>query len=96
LGDDELDPEFPDRYTTIIEVDSRGQTYKQLVRYAKGCPENPMTESELQEKYRKLAGSVIENNRVNELLEAVKTSATASPIDHLVNLLQINDQDESE
>jgi 2-methylcitrate dehydratase PrpD len=85
LGDDELDPEFPDRYTTIIEVDSRGQTYKQLVRYAKGCPENPLTKSELQEKFQKLAGSVIET-KVNELVEAVNSCVSASSIDHLVDL----------
>lgn len=95
LGDDELDHEFPDRYTTIVEVDTRGQTIKQMVRYAKGCPENPLTEDELQAKFRKLSGSVRENKKVEELLEVIKTCASAPSIDGLVNLLQINDQDES-
>ena len=88
LGDGELDHEFPDRYTTIIEVDSRGTTFSRLVRFAKGCPEDPLTPSELEIKFRKLAGTVADESRVDGLIDAVRQCAAHPYIDPLVALLQ--------
>ena len=89
LGDDELDREFPDRYTTHIEVDSRGHTFSQLVRYAKGCPENPLTIDELEAKFRRLAGTVIENEEVETVLHEIRTLSDNPTVEHLAAHLQI-------
>jgi 2-methylcitrate dehydratase PrpD len=88
LGDDDLDPEFPERYTTIIEVDARGTTYSRRVVYAKGCPENPLSGAEIEHKFRSLAGKVLDDARIGEVIETVSGIAAAPTIDPLIALLQ--------
>jgi 2-methylcitrate dehydratase PrpD len=88
LGDDDLDPEFPERYTTILEVDARGTTFRRRVSYAKGCPENPLTEAELEAKFRSLAKTVIDNQRTQHIVETVHGIASAPSITPLIELLQ--------
>jgi 2-methylcitrate dehydratase PrpD len=87
LGDDRLDSEFPERYTTIIEVDSGGSTLDRRVPYAKGCPENPLALDELEAKFRWLAGTVVDEQRVEAIVGAVRDIAQAPSLDHLADLL---------
>ena len=52
VGDESIDPLFPDRYTTILEVTTTdGRHFSERVDFARGCPENPMTHEELETKY---------------------------------------------
>jgi 2-methylcitrate dehydratase PrpD len=88
LGDDELDSEFPARYTTIIEVDSGGSTFSRRIPYARGCPENPLTVEELEAKFRWLAGGVVDDERVQHIIEAVHDVASSSSVGQLAALLQ--------
>jgi len=70
-------------------VDSRGHTFSQLVRYAKGCPENPLTIDELEAKFRRLAGTVIENEEVETVLHEIRTLSDNPTVEHLAAHLQI-------
>jgi 2-methylcitrate dehydratase PrpD len=88
LGDDDLDAEFPARYTTILEVDSEGSTFRRRVPYAKGCPENPLTAEEVEAKFRNLAGTVTEAERVEAMIEMVRRIASAPSIGPLMALLR--------
>jgi 2-methylcitrate dehydratase PrpD len=88
LADDDLDSEFPERYTSIIEVESNGSTFRRRIVYAKGCPENPLTPAEVESKFRALAGSVMDDQRVAGVIEAVRNIASAPSIDHLAALLR--------
>jgi 2-methylcitrate dehydratase PrpD len=88
LGDDDLDPEFPERYTTVLEVDARGTTYRRRVAYAKGCPENPLTEAEIEHKFKSLARDVLDDGCIEDIIEAVRGIASAPRIDALIGLLQ--------
>jgi 2-methylcitrate dehydratase PrpD len=88
LGDDGLDPEFPDRYTTIVEVDASGATFRRRVPYAKGCPENPLTPQELEAKFRWLAGTVLDDGQVDGIIKAVDALASAPSVAGLMAHLQ--------
>ena len=88
LADDGLDPEFPARYTTIIEVDCHGRTLSKRVPYAKGCPENPLAPAELESKFRTLASSVADQGSVNAIVDVVQGIAEAPSVAPLVALLQ--------
>jgi 2-methylcitrate dehydratase PrpD len=88
LGDDELDPEFPARYTTVLEVDARGKTYRRRVAYAKGCPENPLTTAEIERKFKSLARDVIDDGHLGDIIETVSRLASAPTIGPLIGLLQ--------
>jgi 2-methylcitrate dehydratase PrpD len=88
FGDDELDVEFPARYTTIIEVDSGGTTFERRVTYAKGCPENPLTAEELEAKFRWLVSTVADEERGQHLIDTVQTIASSPSVGGLAALLQ--------
>jgi 2-methylcitrate dehydratase PrpD len=88
FADDDLDPEFPDHYTSIVEVDSRDRTYTRRVTYAKGCPENPLSPAAVESKFRWLAGSVTDHARVDQIMETVANIRTAGTVDDLIALLQ--------
>lgn len=88
LADDDLNPEFPERYTTLVEVDARGQTFTRKVTYAKGCPENPLTPTELEAKFRMLASSVVSAERVEGIIQTVRGVASAPLVESLTALLR--------
>ncbi len=92
LADDELDAEFPERYTTIMEVDARGATFQRRVAYAKGCPENPLSPGEMETKFRTLARSVVDGHRVDRLLDEIHAIASASSVQPLMRWLSHTDQ----
>lgn len=91
-GDDGLDPEFPERYTSIMEVDARGQTFSKRVVYAKGCAENPLTVRELEAKFRALAGSVASPQAVERLLDAIRSIAAAPTVAGIIAALPITSE----
>ena len=89
LADDDLDPEFPARYTSIIEVDARSNALSRKVVFAKGCPENPLEDAEVEAKFCGLTASVIDEARQQELIGRINDIATAESVDPLIELLQI-------
>jgi 2-methylcitrate dehydratase PrpD len=88
FGDDDLDPEFPERYTSVVEVDSKGKTHSRRVTFAKGCPENPISPKEVDDKFRWLAGTVIDTERTSRLIEAVRHIKSEPSVESLVALLR--------
>lgn len=95
LGDDDLDADFPGRYTTIIEVDARSSTFSRRIPYAKGCPENPLTGAEVESKFRSLVANAVGDHRVESIVEAVRHMALAPSIAPLIGLLQFSHRDTS-
>lgn len=87
-GDDGLDSEFPARYTSIMEVEARGALFSKKVVFAKGCPENPLSSEELEAKFRTLAGSVTSGQRVDQIIETVRSIKAAPSTEGLMALLR--------
>ena len=46
-----------------------GRVYTESVRHATGAPENPVTDAQLEEKFRTLAGDALPRRRAERLLE---------------------------
>jgi 2-methylcitrate dehydratase PrpD len=66
--DPEIEGSYPNRNGCRVLVTLRdGQTLEGYVEHAKGEPENPMTDTELQEKFEVLAGSILPKGRVSEV-----------------------------
>lgn len=83
LADDGLDSEFPMRYATIVEVSTTDdRRFSRRVDYALGCPENPASADDVRAKFRRLAGSVVEPERIEAIIAMV---------DRLEHLERIND-----
>jgi 2-methylcitrate dehydratase PrpD len=90
FGDDDLDSEFPERYTSVIEVDANGSTVSRRVPYAKGCPENPLEAPELEAKFRKLTNEVMVDGAAEQLIAMVDRIAFAPSVEPLISLLRLN------
>jgi 2-methylcitrate dehydratase len=63
---------WPEAYPFRITVTTRsGQTHVQEVYYAKGHPKNPMSDQEIEAKFRRLAEPVMGQARVDKALSAL-------------------------
>jgi 2-methylcitrate dehydratase PrpD len=78
--DPELDKIYPEKFPSIVEIETKsGEKFVGRVDYARGEPENPMSDEELVSKFKKLADSVIPSQKINSAAEM------------LMNLEKLND-----
>jgi 2-methylcitrate dehydratase PrpD len=67
---DRLGEEY--RHAIICQVKTtNGQTYEQRVDFAKGSPNNPIAQKEVENKFRKLSSKVLNENKVEELYKTI-------------------------
>ena len=68
--DDEYTRAYPEAYPCRIEVTTRsGNRHVRETQYAKGQPKNPMSDKEIEEKFRRLAEPVLEPGQTSQILE---------------------------
>lgn len=73
VKDDELDKGFPNLYETVIEVTSKaGKTFSGRSGIARGYPEAPLSEADVQTKFERLAGTIGAPSRVAALAACIK------------------------
>lgn len=66
------DKNYPDHYSATVTITMNdGTEYKSRIEYPKGDPENPVSQEELEEKFRLLAGKTLDNAKINNLLDRV-------------------------
>jgi len=69
---EEADRRMPDAMLCRMELVTRsGESHRAVVEYHKGHWKNPMSETELEAKFRKLASQVLEPPRIERLLESL-------------------------
>ncbi|HET7296883.1 MAG TPA: MmgE/PrpD family protein, partial [Gemmatimonadales bacterium] len=89
VHDPALDPNYPERYTSIVELQLRdGRTVSRRVEFAKGTRENPLTADEVRAKYFRLTGPVVARGRAEAIMAAVDHLDRARDLTHLVALLR--------
>lgn len=72
--DEEIDAAYPRENGCVVRVTLRDGTRAEgRVRYAKGEPENPMTRAAFEEKFRRLAGSVLSPHALEQVLALAAT-----------------------
>jgi 2-methylcitrate dehydratase PrpD len=88
-ADPELDPLFPQFYASRIELLIRDRRILSRRKdIARGYPETPLSEAELDEKFRALAGSVCDQTRVEALAAALDALPTAPDLSVLADVLR--------
>jgi 2-methylcitrate dehydratase len=66
---DDLNPGYPEGIPNRVRVRMRdGRAYEKTVKYPRGHAGNPMTDEEVEQKFRTLAGGVIPEKLQNKLL----------------------------
>ncbi len=66
-----VDADMAEDATQVTLTLNDGRTYTEEVVHATGAPENPMTDAQLETKFRSLAGDGLSNAGVNKLLETL-------------------------
>jgi 2-methylcitrate dehydratase PrpD len=81
--DDSLDALYPSRWGAIVDVETAdGRVYSARVDEPKGDPGNPLTEAEVEEKFRVLAlsGGLLGEHDVEEVIARVRTLERAGSL----------------
>ncbi|MBI2988731.1 MAG: MmgE/PrpD family protein [Deltaproteobacteria bacterium] len=69
-GDAEFDKLFPERWPAVVEIKTgNGQRYSRRVDYPKGAPQYPMTDKEIEAKFRGLAKKVLRDEQIQQIMD---------------------------
>ena len=81
VRDPALEQHFPRQWPAwaVIELQD-GRTWSTTVRYPKGDPQNPLSWDELRAKYRELGRSVLPEDRLDEICQAVQCLESAADV----------------
>jgi 2-methylcitrate dehydratase PrpD len=91
--DAELERVYPERYATIVEVQTTdGRALTRRVDWAKGTPENPLTDAEVEAKFRRLVSAVLPAGQADKLLACVRGIERAPDLTELSALLQVDQE----
>ncbi|MBI3805466.1 MAG: MmgE/PrpD family protein [Nitrospirae bacterium] len=71
LPDPALSAAYPTAIANIVEIEQSGARYVAQVDHPRGHPKNPMTDAEVEEKFRRLAGPLFSNRQIETLLSRV-------------------------
>ncbi|MFH1479903.1 MAG: MmgE/PrpD family protein [Pseudomonadota bacterium] len=65
-----------------------GRIYQETVKYSKGTPNNPFTKEEVEDKFRTLASSLLDEKRIREIMNTVNGLEKLDNISLLTELLK--------
>jgi len=79
VKDPSIEQTFPKEWPARVRVQlCNGQTREKFVRYPKGDPENPLSWSEMADKFRALAGHVLPADRCERIVNELATAKPAA------------------
>ena len=79
VKDPGIEQTFPREWPARVTIQRwDGQTHEKFVRYPKGDPENPLSWSEMADKFRALAGRVLPHDRCEHIIRELATSKPAA------------------
>ena len=79
--------EYPDKNGCVVRVTTRdGKQFEGRVDYAKGEPENMLTDEEFAQKFRRLAGGLLPGDQIDRILEMASRLEQLEDVGELVRL----------
>jgi 2-methylcitrate dehydratase len=89
VADPEIEKVFPALQRVIVEITTRdGSSYSKQLDYPKGDPRNPLTDSEVEEKFAALAEGVLSAKAQNKLKDAIWNLEKFGPVSKLMALMK--------
>ncbi|MFQ5965841.1 MAG: MmgE/PrpD family protein [Candidatus Scalinduaceae bacterium] len=68
----EYNKQYPEAFPCFIEIKSKsGKTFTKTVTYPKGHPKNPLTDSELEEKFEVLSNGLIKRSNAKGIIDTI-------------------------
>jgi 2-methylcitrate dehydratase len=88
--DEEFTRDYPESYRFSIEVMLRsGEKFVRDVRYAKGHPKNPLTDDEIETKFRKLSREVMSHQQIDTVLKELWHIEEVDDISDIITSLEL-------
>jgi 2-methylcitrate dehydratase len=88
--DDECVEAYPEQRLCKMEVTTNsGESFEESLGYHKGHPKNPLTDEELERKFRSLAVGLLPERQTNALLELLWNLDQIDDIGNFIRLMQV-------
>jgi len=85
--DEELEAAYPEKNGCVVRVVTKdGRRYEGRVDYARGEPENMLTDAEFERKFRRLVGGLLPGDRIGQILETASRLEELEDVGELVRL----------
>lgn len=85
--DEEIETEYPQGYASIVEVENtEGKILSARTDHAKGDPENPVSISEMKDKFRLLTKNILSDSQIEKAIETVENIETVPDINPIMPL----------
>lgn len=79
VKDPDIERTFPQEWPARVTIQRcDGQAHEKFVRFPKGDPENPLSWSEMADKFRTLAGTVLPSDRCERIVNDLATTTPAT------------------
>lgn len=88
VHDEDLDHHFPERYTSIVTVTTESNTYSERVDHAKGTPEKPFDQSDVEEKFQRVTAETTSKTQREKIAELVYDIENLDDVNDLVSLIR--------
>ena len=93
VADEECDRIFPNQFPAVLRVRLKsGEEREARVAHNRGGPENPLSNEELETKFRTNARQVLPAGQVEELKEALRYLGDAERVDDVIKLARIGEE----
>ena len=86
--DDRFTSLYPRQWASGVEVQAKGKSYYAEVIGAKGDPVNPLSDRELEDKFRSLSGTVLSAEKQDALISAIRDLENAADIQTITGILR--------
>ncbi|HEX6710926.1 MAG TPA: MmgE/PrpD family protein [Rubrobacter sp.] len=87
VADEECDRIFPNQFPAVLRVRLKsGEVREARIAHNRGGPENPLSDEELEVKFRANAGRVLSRQEVDELGSALQTLEIQGGVDKVMRL----------
>ena len=84
-----VDPSLSEDAAVVTLTLKDGRTYTEAVEHARGTPDNPMSDAQLEEKFRILVGDVMPRDRVEGLLGMLWDLESVDDVRELMALARV-------
>ncbi|MBI5910628.1 MAG: MmgE/PrpD family protein [Betaproteobacteria bacterium] len=86
--DEDLDAVYPKKIGGTVTIRLKdGTLYKETVMDCRGTPENPMSKEEIKDKFRGLVGTLLQERRVEQIIDVVDKLEKLDDISEINSLL---------
>jgi 2-methylcitrate dehydratase len=93
VADPEIEKVFPALQRVIVNITTKdGRLFSKQLDYPKGDPRNPLSDAEIEEKFRALAAGVLSEKAQKKLVDAIWNLEKIGPVSKLMALMRADVQ----